>query len=368
MGMGYQGFVKFYDSGPASSPVVLLATGASVNMVLEPIYSSAIWGAGWYNAATATHYADSAVRYEGSVDFEMQGSQTVWEFIGDWGINERAYPRSVDISPDGARVYQYRTTGAYGANYDRNGAWCTSLGFSTSEGSFVTCSAGLVALDRTEVDPAGGNTYSDYTYIKQKTGVVGADVTTVAAMNPLNPSGNNVDPIPFWRTNAQLLRGTYGDPFDSSGSEPQSGTETIEWSIDLSNNTMWLHTCNGDRLPTACLQGAIDASGSCTLYHTDGMFDPILGPDGVSGTLTTPYLYAENTWFKVAIYNGSNYMYIEMPAVVVEGDDYGLKGQSDVTSRGFTLKGLGGRINTTPTQYTLPPLLMSDYSGAFVAP
>jgi hypothetical protein len=367
MGMGYQGFVKFYASGPASSPVVLLATGASVNLVLEPIYSSAVWGAGWYNAGTTTHYADSAVRYEGSVDFEMQGSATVWDLIGNWGINERAYPRSVDISPDGGRVYQYRTTGAYGASYDRNGAWCTSLGFSTSEGSFLTCSAGMVALDRDEYDPTGvAHDYASYNYISTKEGVIGGDPTTFAAMNPLNPSGDNVDPIPFWRTNANLLRGAYTDPF-TGGSAPQVGLETIEWSVDLSNNTLWLYTCNGDRLPTACLQGAIDATGSCTLYHEDGVFDPILGPTGTEGVLTAPYLYGENTWFRVTINNGTNNVYLELPAVVVESDDFGLKGQSDVTSRGFSLKGLAGRIESTNT-YVLPPLLMSDNAGAFVAP
>jgi len=46
MGMGYQGFVKFYETGPSSDPIVLLTTGASVNLVLEPIYSTSVWGAG----------------------------------------------------------------------------------------------------------------------------------------------------------------------------------------------------------------------------------------------------------------------------------------------------------------------------------
>ena len=54
-----------YSEGPATGTTsVLLATGASVNLVLEPIYSSAVWGAGWYNAASSAHYADAAIRYE----------------------------------------------------------------------------------------------------------------------------------------------------------------------------------------------------------------------------------------------------------------------------------------------------------------
>jgi len=366
MGMGYQGFVKFYVAGPATTPQVILATGSSVNLVLEPIYSSSVWGAGWYNAASAAHYADNAIRYEGSIDFELQmgASGQLWDLMEDWIVTNRAYPKSTDISPDGARVYQYRTSGAYGANYDLNGMWNTSAGFSTSEGSFVTVSAGAIALDRTEVDPAGGTAYSDYSYINQKQGVIaGACDTELAATNPLNPSGNNVDPIPFWRTNAQLLTGTYGTPF-TGGAVPQVGLETVEWNVDVTQNHVLLYTCNGTRLPTALLQGPMDVTGTVVLYNEDGVFDPILGPAG-TGTLTSPFMFAENTWFRVGINNGVNDVFIELPAVVVESDDYGITGADAVTNRSFSVKGMGGRCNGA---VTLPPCIISDSSGAFVAP
>jgi len=367
MGMGYMGFVKVFNTGPASDPLLLLATGASVNQVLEPIYSNTIWGAGWYNAPTAAHYADHAVRYEGSIDFELQmgASGKIWDFITDWSINERAYPRSADISSDGARVYQYHTTGAYKANYDNHGLWCGSASFSTSEGSFVTVSATAIGLVREEFDPTGAaHNYSNYSYIDQKTGVT--TCTVLDSTNPLNPSGTNLNPIPFWKTEAALLRGVYTDPF-TGGAAPQTDLETIEWSLDLSNNQVVLYTCNGNRFPTAVLMGAIDATGSVTLYHEDGVFDPILGPTGVDGNLTSPYLYAENTWFRVTIdVGGGTDVFIELPAVVIEGDDYGLKGQSDVTSRGFTLHGLGGRC--TSGNILMPPMVMSDSDGNFVTP
>ena len=361
----YQGFVKFYTSGPNAGAQVALATGASVNLVLEPIYSSSVWGAGWYNAATSAHYADAAIRYEGTVDIELQlgANGGLWDFIEQWVGSERAYSRSLDISPDGARVYQYRTTGAYGANYDLNGAWNTSCGLSTSEGSFVTASLGVVALNRSEVDPAGGTNYSSYSYINQKTGVIAGDCGVLSSTNPLNPSGNNVDPIPFWRTNAQLLRGTYATPF-TGGSLPQTGTQTVEWNIDISQNNVILYTCSGSRLPTAFLQGPMDVSGSTILYNPAGVFDPILGPSN-SGTLTTPYLYAQNTWFRITIAHQSGSVYIEVPAAVVESDDYSITGQDAVTNRTFSVKGLGGRCYGS---VTLPPCIISDSAGAFVAP
>jgi hypothetical protein len=370
--MGYQGFVRFYESGPATDPLVILATGASVNIVLEPIYSSSVWGAGWYNAAMTAHYADNAIRFEGSVDFELQGSNAIWDLLADWIINERAYPRSLDISPDGARVYEYHTTGAYDANYDLNGAWNTSASISTSQGSFVTVGAGVIALNRSEEDPAGGTSFSDYSYILQKEGVVADDCAELGATNPLNPSGNNVDPIPYWRTNAQLLRGTFptssaGTPsaLFAGGAVPQAGLETVEWSVDQTQNHVVLYTCNGTRLPTALLQGPIDVTGNVILYHPDGVFDPILGPDH-SGNLTQPYLYAENTWFRVEIPKGANSVFIQLNAVVVESDEYSIPGQSDVTNRTFTMKGLGGRCIDTNT--TLPPMVMSVSDGSWVGP
>ena len=370
----YQGFVKFYASGPANTPVILLATGASVNLVLEPIYSSSVWGAGWYNAGVA-HYADAAIRYEGTVDFEVQGNDNVWDFLEKWISNERAYSRSLDISPDGARVYQYRTTGAYGANYGTDGAWNTSASFSTSEGSFVTCSAGVVAFVRSEVDPAGGLNYSNYSYIKQKQGVIASSCALLATTNPLNPATvppntDNVNPIPFWKTNAVLCRDIagYSGPFDNTKSADSTGAlETVEWSIDVSQNNVILYTCNGQRLPTAFLQGPQDATASVILYSPNGVFDPILGPSG-TGTLTTPYMYAQISWFVVEISKdaaGTQYLYLELPAVVVESDDYSIPGPDAVVNRTFSLKGLAGRCNS---DITMPPFIMSTSGGVFDPP
>jgi len=338
-------------------------------MVLEPIYSSSVWGAGWYNAAMSAHYADNAIRFEGSVDIELQGSDNLWNLLEDWIITGRAYPKSLDISPDGSRVYRYWTNGAYGSNYTYRGAWNTSAGFSTSDGSFVTLSLGTIALDRDEVDPAGGTDFTSYTYIATKTGVITGTCSDVFDdTNPLNPSGNNVDPIPYWRTKAELLRGTFPSTVATlfaGGAVPQSGIETVEWGVDITQNNVVLYTCNGSRLPTALLQGPMDVTGTVVLYHPNGVFDPVIGPAG-GYSLTNPYLYAEVTWFRVTIERGTlDTVYIMLPAVVVESDDYGIAGQTDLSNRGFGIKGLGGRcVQST----LLPPCVMSDSAGDFVAP
>lgn len=360
------GFVKFYQTGPSASPLLILTTGASVNLTLEPIYSSAVWGAGWYNAASSSHYADHALRYEGSVEIELQATNELWNFLRDFASEQRAYPRSAEISPDGQRIYKFITTGAYDSTFDNNGMWCTSLSFSTSEGSFVTSSVGVVGLHR--VVDTGGNVYID-----NRTGVTTAD--EIMTTYPLNPCSANISPIPFWRTDAKLV--DLGDcstypypqyppytPFNTytSSDEFQDDLEVIEWSIDVTNNHTILYTCNGVKEATAVLMGAIDASGSVTLYSPTGVFDPIVG-DGTQGTETNPYIYAQRTVFQVEIQRSpasSNPVYIELPAPVVESDDYGVKGQNDVTTRGFGLKGLGGRTNAPTNTIIYPPFMMSQ--------
>jgi len=368
MAMGYMGFAKFFlssSAGVPANPLLLLATGASVNLTLEPIYSSAVWGAGWYNAPTTAHYADGALRYEGSIDIEMQGTNELWNFIRDWGIEYRAFPASCEISPDGRRVYAFHTAGDYTIpgthdvnSFTNNGMYCSSLGFSTNEGSFVTCSLGAVGLHRVMSNIGE-------VYIDQREGLT--DCNTLYTTYPLNPSSANISPIPFWRTLANLYDlGTPAYPTYPaytpfvSGTPFQSDIETVEWSVDLANNQVVLYTCDGTREATAVLMGAIDATGSVTMYSPSGVFDPILGPTGVEGTEDNPYQYAQRTCFRVEIQRSPasvNPVYLEMPACLIESDDYGIKGQSDVTSRGFSLKGLGGRCSGGAI---LPPLLMSQ--------
>lgn len=364
MGMGYQGYAKFFATGPSTGPMIVLATGASVNLVLEPIFSTAVWGAGWYNTAEAAHYADNAIRYEGNIDIELQmgSGGAFWNYLADFIIAKRAYSRSLEISPDGSHVYKYYNTS--NTTYDTKGAWCRSANFSTSEGSFVTCSLGVVAIFRTEADPAGGANYSNYSYVKQDKGVIASDCTLLSQTNPLNPSGGNVDPIPFWKTNAQLGVGTYPGAFGTV-TLPQAGTETVEWSIDIANNEKLLYTCSGSRLPRAVLMGPMAVTGNVTLYHANGVFDPVIGPNG-TGTLTSPYAYAENTWFQIAIAKpGGGEVFIEIPAAVIESDEYSITGADAITNRAFSLKGLGGRCDGTTT---LPPCIISDYAGALVGP
>ncbi len=405
MGMGYQGFVRIFENGgtPPTNPIVLLATGASVNLILEPIYSTSVWGAGWYNASTTSHYADGPIRFEGTVDIELQTNET-WEFLRQWAVDRRAFPRSLDISPDGVFLYQYHTAAAYGTPTQCSatlGAWCSSFDLSTSEGSFVTASTGITALNRNEIQLGVDNTNPSgtgnpaITYCTQQFGVVGGDyASSFGPSNPLNPCADNVNPIPFWKTQAfiydleaertgscaldtsvmpySVFDDTFGTPLgNSGGGDPH---QTVEWNISLANNPVLLNTMDGSPNPSAILQGPIDVTGSVILYNASGIESPI---DPQTGELRTP---AESTNFRIQIStdkDDTNQVYIECPAIVIESDDYSIQGQDSITNRTYNFKGLGGRLATgvgsgslpaSMADAALPPMLMSNLAGELSDP
>jgi hypothetical protein len=118
--------------------------------------------------------------------------------------------------------------------------------------------------------------------------------------------------------------------------------------------------------------GPIDATGSVILYNENGVFDPILGPNGTN-SLTDPFIVAESAAFRVTIDDpgsASGKVYVEMSAVIVEADDYSIPGQDAVVNRTFTIKGFGGKCGPTvgASSITLPPILYSDQDGAYEAP
>lgn len=371
MSLGYQGFARIFTEGQdGGDPTIpgngrlLLCTASSVNLEIEPIYSNAVYGAGWYNAPSKAHYADSALSYAGGLSFDFQASSDVWNFIRDWAIEERAWPRSLSISPDGQNIYQYFVSDnsdnalpygpGIGAVFNNKGAWCSSLSLTTSQGSAVQATANVMAIFRTI--GAGGTNYID-----NRTGFILGTGSNVTTLRPLNPGQANIDPIPFWKTNANLyvVANDYnplaGTPTPTQAVQTSGNTtpETIQWSVDLTNNTLKLYTMNGTRFPSAVLQGAIDATGSVELFDSAfGVYDPV-----------TTGRTAENTMFRVRIRTNAEsamtptYVYVDMPAVVINSDDFGLKGQSDPVTRTFSLQGLGLRLDGSDNVY--PPLFMT---------
>jgi len=342
MALGYSGFAQIMDG---STPVTLLATSISINPELNPIGSSSAVGYGWYNAADISHYANGVRNYRGSIGFDMQGD-TVWDAINKWALIERVYAKSFSHSPDGTRIYNY-TTLAGNTEANKDGAWCTSLSFSTSTDSVVQANIGVLALRRTET-AVTGNGYFDNRY-----GAIATDGDcngTFGSTLPLNPGvgylTGNTSPIPFWKTGARIL---------INNLDPDSDAETVSWDVALENNTQIIKTCNGlddgdgYGQASAIVQGAMSVTGNVELYKHSGVWDPVLASTGHP-------IIANTASFVVKIQiSSTQYLTLTLPAVRLESDSYDMNLQGP-TNRKFSIKGLGGKCGST---HILPPMIMS---------
>jgi len=359
MGLGYSGYAQLGGSAPGTGGVLLLANTTGLEVKINPIYSTAVFGRGWYNASAVTFFADNMLTYEGPIEFDLQGSTSVWNgnssTIGNsasgvtglknWAFNNRAYPQTVLLSPDGSVVYSYIYSGTPS---DFSGAWCQAMSLNFSPEAMVKADVTAVAIKRTE-------TMNDTQYMGNIYGIQGQGVQ---ATNFANPSPYNLNPIPGWNSRAAFLyNGQYLDQFYAGlGSPSINGNyyvEVMDYNIQVTNNTVIVKACNGTRIPAAVLQGTIDTTGSCTLYREGGIIDPVkLQSDGV--TYSSQYLITQNLSLGINI---GGVLFVKVPYALISDTTYGVKGTNEVSTRTFSWKGIGDGANppiTFPSSNPLP--------------
>jgi hypothetical protein len=270
MSIGYMGYVKMGGT-------TYLATSANVAEVITPIYSNAARGAGWKTSGTA-FYSDDIFQYEGNVDFELVVG--MWATLRNWIIETRTTPTTMVISPDGSNVYTF--TAAPGS---MAGLYNSSANFSTSEGSFVTCSVGVLGITRVESQTQ--------TYILNTTGQTFVQY----------------EPLAYWQSSVTI-----------GGSALPAGTTAIDWSVDISNNPTVVYGCKGTKGPVAIMMGEVEVTANVVLFNPDGVAAPSLATQALAistggGTLTLPKALADN-------------------------DSNDLSGNDSIISRAYSFKGL----------------------------
>lgn len=311
MPIGYLGYAKLANT-------FLLCNSTGLNRQVNPLLSSAVWGAGWYDAAQHTNYADSQMAFEGAINFELQGSAVVWNLIRDWLIEQRAFAKSCTISPNGIVVYEYTQNGAD----IRSGVWCKSTSFTIDSGALITCAATGVALKRTEAVGAVGYAANKRIHVGLPTG-------------PLNPAPRNMNPIPGW--NAQATVTWPNAPAFWSLVQTQ-GMVLMKASVNVNNNTQIIRGCTGDLAPVAVIQGVIHAEGSMDLWRDGGIPDPYGTPGNFTATAASVSLVLGGT------------LTMNLPHLLLTSDAYDVQGQNSPTNRTFGMAGLGDG--------TTPPILM----------
>jgi hypothetical protein len=318
MPIGYLGYAKLANQ-------FLLTNSSSLNRKIEPLYSEAVWGAGWYNAAKHTNYADSQQYFEGGLEFELQAQATVWNLIRSWLIEDRACSQSLVMSPNGFVVYDYTKD----TNDSRTGVWLKSASFSIDAEQLIKVSAECIALKRTETVSQGKFCAN-----------MRSNPANGAPVNPLNPAPRNRNPIPGWNAAATIVWPD-SQPFWSTPSN-LTGMVLKSASINVNNNTQLIKGCTGDANPVAVIQGTITAEGDMSLWREGGIPDPYATP----GVFT-----ASNANIAFSL-GGAGGLTFRMNYVVLTSDAHDIQGQDTPTTRNFGFAGLGDGIS--------PPFLMDQ--------
>lgn len=238
--VGYRGIVKLND-------VILLATGGQVSITHDPIFSSGVWGAGYQNAAEQVAYADNYLKVEGSFDFELTKGDGFSE-VKNFAFTNRG-------NQDGTPII-LKPNGEHG--FEGNG-WCSSMGFSASEGAVITCNCGFSS------------------YIKDKTS------TITTGTNSNSATGTSGGTLPF----------AYNDLFPYWATTVTKGTTILNditaWSCDYSSEIVMLKCCkqgtgaSGSGItstggaplgPDYILIGSMTGQGSYTVFKLQGSFAP----------------------------------------------------------------------------------------------
>lgn len=310
MALGYLGYAKIDNT-------FLLCNSTGLNRQVNPLESRAVWGAGWYNAAAVTNYADSQQHFEGPINFELQGNATIWNICRNWLIEDRVNPKSCVISPNGIVSYSYATDGADA----RKGVWVSQASFNIDSNALITVALTCIALKRAETN---GNT--SYKTIRTSVG---------SPSNPMNPTTRNLNPIPGWYAAASV---TWPNAPTFWSTSNLTGMVLMQSNINVNNNTQVIRGCTGDTNPVAVLQGTMSAEGSMNLWRDGGIPDPY----GTPGEFTAAS--ASVVW----TLGGS--LVMRVPHVLLRSDAFDVQGQNNPTTRNFGFAGIGDGTN--------PPFLM----------
>ena len=216
----------------------ILATGGSINLNTEPMFSTGVWGAGWYNAANQVAYAFNVVTVTGDVSFELLAGDVLTK-IKNFAFVNRAIDAGtlLKVLPNG--------NGGFGRDDDAH-AWCSECSFDASEGSVVTGGFGFASdqTDKFSAEPAlttGGT----------------PDARTGVGTAPTPADGL----YPYWGTGLSHIP-----------------TGVTAWSASYSSEVNFLTVCDGKvavpAVPDYIMVGGMDADGSFTVFGLADEVDP----------------------------------------------------------------------------------------------
>lgn len=305
--VGYRGLARIDGE-------TVLCTGGNINLTQDPIMGSGVWGAGYKNIAPIA-WAWNYLQLEGSINYELVASMTLWDKLNNVAISNRAksggYPFT--LFPDGKNGFNGK-------------AWVSSLSFDASEGQAVTGTVNFKG------DPSQNNAII-------ATGEGDNSATGLGGGTVSQFTGPTI--VPYWRTSVNIN--------DNATDEK----DIISWNCTYNSDLQLLKCCNIDEDNESPLSadyimcGEATADGTYTIFKIQDSFKPGAYHQKKTnlkfkinmGTEATP-----GSGYTGAIYN-SLIKSLKIPyALVNSGSTAMATGASYITSE-FSFTGVGDGIN-----------------------
>ena len=244
--IGYSGVVQLADQQ-------VLATGGNLSVQYTPLYTSGVWGAGWYNATEKIAYAPNYVTLSSSVNYQLTVGIT--SDLSNWAFKERNEAQNYKILPNGKAGYQ-------------GTAYCTGCSFSASQDAIVSGDISLKTGDVQGSINTGSLTSSD------KTGK--GDLDSIAQ--------GYIDVYPFWASGVYLNTASNSTDRSEPSTASTLQSDVLDWNASYSSDLVFVMTCCGktDDLSSStgvlqakyCCLGPMDATGSVTIFKVSDQLKP----------------------------------------------------------------------------------------------
>ena len=280
--IGYMGVVRMGTYGGNStdgytqpaSPTTILSTGGNITVTQTPIFTTGVWGAGWYNAAQQIAYAPNYITTSGSINFQLTYNKTVaaggndmFTQLQDYAFEKRNLGKYLYILPNG--VAGYKGVG-----------WCQGCSFTASADAIVT---GDTSFKTGNVENC---IFTDQATASSEKG----PNMPKTQKNPIDAAFGDdyLDVFPFWASGVKLTKFEQGQTqADVSTKRNQTGTvvlrdDIMDWNTSYSSQLVLVATCANYNSLAQSQQakyadlGTMTAQGSFTIFRVAGDIDPNL--------------------------------------------------------------------------------------------
>lgn len=279
--IGYMGVVKMGTYGgdattgytAPDNPTTVLATGGNITVQQTPIFTTGVWGAGWYNAAQQIAYAPNYITTTGSINFQLTYNKTVaaggtdmFTQLQDFAFEKRNLGKYLYILPNG--VAGYKGVG-----------WCEGCSFTAAADALVTGDTSF---------KTGNVQDCIYTDVATDASQKGPNLPKTET-NPIDSAFGDdyLDVFPFWASGVKLTNMSGKTEADISTKRQQQGTvllrdDIMDWNTSYSSQLVLVATCANYKTLAESQQakyaalGTMTAEGSFTIFRVAGDIDPNL--------------------------------------------------------------------------------------------